>query len=98
MASFVIQDGSERIYPAQNKRIAPDFWFHPQIYRTEGEKILLPDGRGREYSFSLAISNRSEADNAIADIALRHKLADGRPDSLVRLLTRRAGYGFVGRS
>lgn len=44
MASFIIHDPLERTYPAQTKRLAPDFWFQPQVYRTEGEKIRLPDG------------------------------------------------------
>lgn len=44
MASFTIYDQWERVYPAQSKRLAPDFWFHPQVYRGDGEKIRLPDG------------------------------------------------------
>ena len=34
----------------------------------------------------------------MTDTVLRHKLADDWPDSLVRLLTRMAGYEFVGKS
>ena len=55
-ASFLIRDGREHVYPAQAKRLAPDFAFHPQIYRADGEKIRLPAGdyqveftRGPEY-------------------------------------------------
>jgi hypothetical protein len=55
-ASFLIRDGHEHVYPAQAKRLAPDFAFHPQIYRADGEKIKLPAGdyqveftRGPEY-------------------------------------------------
>lgn len=44
MAAFMIYDEAGRVYPAQAKRLAPDFWFHPQIYREEGESIRLPDG------------------------------------------------------
>ena len=43
-ASFVIQDKSGRVYPSPNKRLAPDFAFHPQVYRGDGETIKLPDG------------------------------------------------------
>lgn len=55
-ASFVIRDGAGRIYPSQAKRLAPDFSFHPQVYRADGETLKLPPGtytvectRGPEY-------------------------------------------------
>jgi len=44
-ASFLIKDKSGRVYPAQSKRLAPDFSFHPQIYRQDGESIRLPSGQ-----------------------------------------------------
>jgi hypothetical protein len=44
MASFVILDGLKRIYPARSKRLAPDFFFQPQIYREDGEQVRLPKG------------------------------------------------------
>ncbi len=43
-ASFLIRDHAERVYPSQAKRLAPDFAFHPQVYRADGETIKLPDG------------------------------------------------------
>jgi hypothetical protein len=43
-ASFLIKDSLGRIYPAQSKRLAPDFSFHPQVYRADKEKLRLPDG------------------------------------------------------
>src|SRR3954468_3496297 len=43
-ASFIIRDASGRIYPPQSKRLAPDFSFHPQVYRRDGETIHLPAG------------------------------------------------------
>src|SRR4051812_34822587 len=43
-ATFVIKDRQDRIYPAQGKRLAPDFAFHPQVYRADGEIVKLPDG------------------------------------------------------
>jgi hypothetical protein len=56
VASFIIRDRQERIYPAKTKRLAPDFSFHPQIYRADGEHVRLPAGvyeveftRGPEY-------------------------------------------------
>ncbi|MBL8204606.1 MAG: CehA/McbA family metallohydrolase [Blastocatellia bacterium] len=55
-ASFIIRDKQGHIYPSQAKRLAPDFHFHPQIYRSHGEKVKLPAGeyqieftRGPEY-------------------------------------------------
>lgn len=55
-ASFLIRDGRQRVYPSQTKRLAPDFFFHPQVYRADGETVALPPGeytieygRGPEY-------------------------------------------------
>ncbi|HLX63729.1 MAG TPA: CehA/McbA family metallohydrolase [Planctomycetota bacterium] len=55
-ARFTIRDKQNRVYPSQAKRLAPDFAFHPQIYREDGEVLKLPDGtysveitRGPEY-------------------------------------------------
>jgi len=44
MAAFIIRDAQRRIYPSQAKRLAPDFAFHPQIYRADGEVLKLPAG------------------------------------------------------
>jgi hypothetical protein len=44
MAAFEIRDALGRVYPAQTKRIAPDFFFQPQIYRESGETIHLAAG------------------------------------------------------
>ena len=56
MASFLFRDPQGRVYPAQSRRLAPDFFFHPQIYRQTGETVALPPGqysvewtRGPEY-------------------------------------------------
>ena len=43
-AAFQIRDSEGRIYPSQSKRLAPDFFFHPQVYRATGETVLLPSG------------------------------------------------------
>lgn len=55
-AAFEIRDSLNRVYPSQAKRLAPDFSFHPQVYRKDGETIALPPGdytidysRGPEY-------------------------------------------------
>ena len=44
IAKFVIRDSGGQIYPAQSKRLAPDFFFQKQIYRGDGETINLPPG------------------------------------------------------
>jgi hypothetical protein len=44
MGSFVFRDHLCRIYPNPSKRLAPDFFFQPQVYRADGETIRLPDG------------------------------------------------------
>src|SRR5690606_22604395 len=43
-ASFLFRDAAGRVVPSQAKRLAPDFAFHPQIYRADGETIPLADG------------------------------------------------------
>jgi hypothetical protein len=43
-AEFIIRDAQRRVYPSQAKRLAPDFPFHPQVYRADGESLKLPDG------------------------------------------------------
>ncbi len=44
MASFTIRDRQNRLYPLPSKRLAPDFFFQPQIYRADGETVRLPAG------------------------------------------------------
>ena len=36
-----------RWYQCPARRLAPDFFFHPQIYRADGEVLRLPDGTWR---------------------------------------------------
>jgi hypothetical protein len=43
-AEFIVRDAQRRVYPSQAKRLAPDFPFHPQVYRADGETLKLPDG------------------------------------------------------
>lgn len=44
MASLIIRDRLNRLYPNPAKRLAPDFFFQPQVYRADGETVALPDG------------------------------------------------------
>jgi len=45
MASFIVRDKLNRIYPNPAKRLAPDFFFQPQVYRADGEILRLPEGQ-----------------------------------------------------
>jgi hypothetical protein len=47
-ASFTVRDTLGHVYPNPARRLAPDFFFHDQVYRADGESIDLPPG---EYTF-----------------------------------------------
>ena len=44
MAAFTIRDSLGRLYPNPAKRLAPDLFFQPQIYRENGASVLVPAG------------------------------------------------------
>ncbi|HKD50366.1 MAG TPA: CehA/McbA family metallohydrolase [Candidatus Acidoferrum sp.] len=44
IAAFTIHDEQGRVYPNPSKRLAPDFFFQPQVYRHNGESIALAKG------------------------------------------------------
>ena len=55
-ASFIFRNTAGHVHPPQAKRLAPDLYFQPQIYRGDGDVVLLPPGklsveftRGPEY-------------------------------------------------
>ena len=70
-ARLEFRDTYGHVYPPQAKRLAPDFFFQPQIYRKDGDVVLLPTGeftlessRGPEYirqvrKVTVAIGERS---------------------------------------
>ncbi|MGQ0635447.1 MAG: CehA/McbA family metallohydrolase [Planctomycetaceae bacterium] len=47
VARLLFRDSQGRVYPPQPKRLAPDFFFQPHIYRRDGDHVLLPPGRFR---------------------------------------------------
>ncbi len=56
VARLTFRDANGRVFPPQARRLAPDFFFQPQIYRADGMTVLLPAGkyqltatRGPEY-------------------------------------------------
>jgi hypothetical protein len=74
-ASFLIRDEMRRVYPSQTKRLGGDFFFHPQVYRADGETVMLPPGsytveygRGPEYRYRtrpLAITSSAPQEFAV---------------------------------
>ena len=63
MGQFIFRDARGRVYPARSRRLAPDFFFHDQIYRQDGEHLMLPPGnyqvtftRGPEYEIEIGKS------------------------------------------
>jgi hypothetical protein len=56
-ARLTFRDQAGHVYPPQARRLAPDLFFQKQIYRRDGETVLLPPGtftvessRGPEYT------------------------------------------------
>ena len=70
-AAFTFKDARGRVYPHTKRRLAPDLFFHHQIYRATGETVTLPPGdytvnvqRGPEYLVeTLPLSVKPEAVN-----------------------------------
>jgi len=70
IAAFTIRDTLGRVYPLPSRRLAPDFFFHDQVYRADGEQVMLPPGdyaftvtRGPEYrprSFDVKVPEAAE--------------------------------------
>ena len=68
---FTFLDRAGHVYPPQVKRLAPDLFFQKQIYRHDGETVLLPPGqftmfygRGPEYRWqerAVTIPSKGEA-------------------------------------
>ncbi|MDO8542928.1 MAG: CehA/McbA family metallohydrolase [Opitutaceae bacterium] len=44
MAAFLIRDAQDRVHPLMSKRLEPDFFFQPQVYRQDGDVLRLPAG------------------------------------------------------
>ena len=56
VARLRFRDKADHVYPPQARRLAPDLFFQEQIYRKDGDTVLLPPGeltmqygRGPEY-------------------------------------------------
>jgi hypothetical protein len=76
-AGFIVRDDTDRIYPNIIKRLAPDFFFQPQVYRSDAEAINLPAG-----PFTLTVSRGPEY------ISQTRRITVGGPQELLFRLAR----------
>lgn len=74
---FTFRDKSGHAYPPRAKRLAPDFFFQDQIYRADGDTVLLPPGeftllfgRGPEYRLLQRTVTVPEKGDAAIDVKL----------------------------
>jgi len=77
VARLTFRDRQGRVYPPQGKRLAPDFFFQPHVYRMDGETVLLPPGsytmtacRGPEFREITRDIVVSEANDSAVDVPL----------------------------
>ena len=43
--SLLVKDMQGRVYPNPSRRLAPDFFFHEQVYRADGESLRVAPGK-----------------------------------------------------
>jgi hypothetical protein len=74
---FTFKDKAGRVYPSRAKRLAPDFFFQDQVYRHDGETVLLPPGeftmsygRGPEYKMLQRTITIPEMGEAAVEVKL----------------------------
>lgn len=85
IARLTFRDRQGRVYPPQAKRLAPDLFFQPQVYRTDGETVLLPPGsytmtscRGPEYREITRDIVVSESNDATIEVPLERWIEPSR--------------------
>ncbi len=66
-----VTDRQGHVFPAQAKRLAPDFFFHPQVYRADGETLRLPEG-----SYTVRFQRGPESIPETRDLAVGPNGAD----------------------
>lgn len=76
-ARLTFRDKLGHVFPSQLKRLAPDFFFQPQIYRADGDTVLLPPGefeltynRGPEYKNLRKTVTVAETGDTTIDVQL----------------------------
>jgi len=87
-AALTFRDQRGRVYPNPARRLAPDFFFHEQIYRADGESVHLPPGeftvviqRGPEYHVDThKFTVRSDGVSQRLDLKLRRWIHAAKRD------------------
>ena len=74
VARLEFRDAAGRVYPSQAKRLAPDFFFQPQIYRADGDTVLLPPGNFT-LTFSRGPEYRRRQQQVTVPVAQTHEVA-----------------------
>ena len=84
---FVFTDATGKVHPPQAKRRAPDLFFQKQIYRKDGQVVLLPPGtmtmqygRGPEYRWKerqITVPERGDAQMVVRMERWIHPAAHG---------------------
>lgn len=74
-ARLEFRDAAGRVYPPQARRLAPDLFFQPQIYRTDGQTVLLPPGH-----FQLESSRGPEYVRTVQSVQISESPAGGTAD------------------
>lgn len=88
-AAFVIKDHRGRVYPNPTRRLAPDFFFHDQVYRADGEHVLLPPG---QYNFT--VSRGPEYHPVQMDVTVPEGLAEFEMNVQLKRWTHPARLGW----
>ncbi len=89
VCSLLVRDQQGRVYPNPSRRLAPDFFFHEQIYRGDGETLELAPGKYR-----VSVGRGPEYIEQVLDIEVA---AEGSPKPLQINLQRwihMAKYGW----
>jgi hypothetical protein len=66
VAAFRIKDRLERVYPLPGKRLAPDLPFQQQVYRADGDVVLLPPG-----TYAVTVSRGPEYESETREVEVR---------------------------
>jgi hypothetical protein len=102
-AALTIRDKFGRVYPNPARRLAPDFFFHEQIYRADGESVFLPPGeytaviqRGPEYHVDTHsfIVGKTEATVGLTSAVQKKTIVSQRLDFKLRRWIHAAQRGW----
>jgi hypothetical protein len=63
--SLNVTDALGHVFPAPSKRLAPDFFFHTQVYRGDGEELRLPAGK---YTVEFRRGPESEVERRVVEV------------------------------